>query len=98
MNVKKAFLIVLHHKIEDKAKNIWNVWTSKHVKIIHIIIKFILIVQKVFVWMLVRHNIHYQNIHNLNKDVLNVVIVIDSIKSMNKRLLLDLELRIITIV
>lgn len=95
MNVKKAFLIVLHHKIEDKAKNIWNVWTLKYVKIIHSMKNIILIVQKVFVLMLVRHNIHYQNIHNLNKDVLNVVIVIDSIKLMNQRLL---NLIIITIV
>ena len=58
-------------------------------------INIILIVQKVFVWMLVKHNIHYQNIHNLNKDVLNVVIVIDSTKLMNQRLL---NLATITIV
>ena len=95
MNVKKAFLIVLHHKIEDKAKNIWNVWTLKYVKIIHSMKNIILIVQKVFVWILVRHNIHYQNIHNLIKHVLNVVIVTDSIKSMNQRLL---NLATITIV
>ena len=96
MNVRQALLIAVLFKTELVVQ--WNVWTLKHVKTIHLIIKSILIVQKVFVWMLVRHNIHYQNIHNLNKDVLNVVIVIDSIKSMNKRLLLDLELRIITIV
>ena len=93
MNVEQVFLIVVLSKTEVAIK--WNAWILKHVKIILVIINVILICQKVFVWILVRHNIHYQNIHNLIKHVLNVVIVIDSIKLMNQRLL---NLIIITIV
>ena len=93
MNVRQALLIAVLFKTELVVQ--WNVWTLKHVKIIHLMINIILIVQKVFVWILVRHNIHYQNIHNLNKDVLNVVIVTDSIKLMNLKRLRQI---IITIV
>ena len=93
MNVRQALLIAVLFKTELVVQ--WNVWTLKHVKTIHLMINIILIVQKVFVWILVRHNIHYQNIHKLIRNVLNVVIVTDSIKLMNLKRLRQI---IITIV